>query len=314
MMSSATDICTHHQGDQPMEQRKFGKTDMTVSVLGFGGAEIGFEGASDDTVERLLGDALDAGLNVIDTAECYMDSEEKIGRAVSHRRDDFHLFTKCGHPDGPGVGDWRPESLLASIERSLERLETDRVDLVQLHSCSLEDLQKGEVIAALQKARDKGYTRYIGYSGDGQAAKFAIESGVFDSLQTSVSIADQEAIKLTLPLAEARGIAVIAKRPIANAAWRYGARCENDYHRPYWERLQTLKYDFLADPEQAAATALRFTLAQPAVSTMIVGTTKPGRWRENAAILDRGPLPQDQVDSIRGQWWEVAEPSWTGQT
>src|SRR3984885_13876089 len=90
------------RGDQPMEQRKFGKTDMTVSVLGFGGAEIGFEGASDDTVERLLGDALDAGLNVIDTAECYMDSEEKIGKAVAHRRGDFHLFTKCGHPETPG--------------------------------------------------------------------------------------------------------------------------------------------------------------------------------------------------------------------
>src|SRR4051794_35579305 len=163
-----------------MEQRKFGKTDMTVSVLGFGGAEIGFEGASDDTVERLLGDALDAGLNVIDTAECYMDSEEKIGKAVAHRRGDFHLFTKCGHPETPGVGDWRPESLLASIERSLKRLRTDRVDLVQLHSCSLDDLKKGDVIAALQTARDKGQTRYIGYSGDGEAAKYAIESGVFD--------------------------------------------------------------------------------------------------------------------------------------
>jgi aryl-alcohol dehydrogenase-like predicted oxidoreductase len=297
-----------------MEQRKFGRTDMTVSVLGFGGAEIGFEGASSDTVERLLRDALDAGLNVIDTAECYMDSEEKIGQAVAHRRGDFHLFTKCGHPEKPGVGDWRPESLLASIERSLKRLKTDRVDLVQLHSCSLDDLKKGDVISALQAARDRGYTRYIGYSGDGQAAKYAIESGVFDSLQTSVSIADQEAIDLTLPLAAAKGIAVIVKRPIANAAWRYGARCDNDYHRPYWERLGKLKYDFLSDPARAAATALRFTLAQPAVGTMIVGTTKPGRWRENAALLAEGPLPKNQVDAIRRRWSEVAEASWTGQT
>ncbi len=113
--------------------KKFGKTDMRVSVLGFGGAEIGFEGASDDTVERLLGDALDAGLNVIDTAECYMDSEEKIGRAVAHRRGDFHLFTKCGHPEKPGVGDCglpRSRSWRASSGTS-SRLKTDRVDLVQ---------------------------------------------------------------------------------------------------------------------------------------------------------------------------------------
>jgi aryl-alcohol dehydrogenase-like predicted oxidoreductase len=298
-----------------MEHRKFGKTDMTVSVLGFGGAEIGFEGASDETVERLLGDALDAGLNVIDTAECYMDSEEKIGRAVAHRRGDFHLFTKCGHPDGADKpGNWTPDSLLKSIERSLKRLQVEHIDLVQLHSCSEDELRKGDVISALKTARDKGYTRYIGYSGDGQAAKFAIESGAFDSLQTSVSIADQEAIDLTLPLAAKHGMGVIVKRPIANAAWRYDSKPTNAYHVPYWERLQKLNYSFLRDSSGAAATALRFTASQPAVCTMIVGTTKPGRWRENAAALDAGPLPPDQIAAIRKRWSEVAESSWTGQT
>src|SRR4051794_32349095 len=82
-------------GRLPMEMRKFGNTDMTVSVLGFGGAEIGFEKASPEVVDELLGGALTAGLNVIDTAECYPDSEELIGRAVSKRRKEFYLFTKC---------------------------------------------------------------------------------------------------------------------------------------------------------------------------------------------------------------------------
>ena len=126
-----------------MEKRQFGKTDMQVTVLGFGGAEIGFEKAAPDAVARLLDDALDAGLNVIDTAECYLQSEELIGQAVSSRRSDFYLFTKCGHPEKPGEGDWRPESLLRSIERSLQRLRTDRVDLVQLHSCSEDELPQG---------------------------------------------------------------------------------------------------------------------------------------------------------------------------
>src|SRR5262249_57244999 len=112
--------------------------------------------------------------NVIDTAECYLQSEELIGQAVASRRKDFYLFTKCGHPDTLAREDWRPASLLQSIERSLRRLRTDRVDLVQLHSCSEAELRKGDVIAALQRARERGYTRYIRYSGDSAAAPFSV--------------------------------------------------------------------------------------------------------------------------------------------
>jgi aryl-alcohol dehydrogenase-like predicted oxidoreductase len=297
-----------------MERRQFGKTDMNVSVLGFGGAEIGFEGATQETVTRLLHDALDAGLNVIDTAECYPNSEELIGQAVADRRNDFYLFTKCGHPDNPMQGDWRPESLLRSIERSLKRLRTDRVDLVQLHSCSEEELRKGDVIAALEEAKKRGHTRYIGYSGDSTAGRYAVECGRFDTLQTSVSIADQEALDLTLPLARERNLGVIAKRPIANAAWRSGKKPDNAYHHAYWERLQKLTYDFLrGDLTQAVATALRFTLSVPGVHTAIVGTTKPGRWRENAKLLEAGPLPPQQYEAIRACWRQVADKTWIGQ-
>jgi hypothetical protein len=298
-----------------MEQRQFGSTNMRVSVLGFGGAEIGFEQASPEDVSTLLTTALDAGLNVIDTAECYLASEELIGRTVSHLRSKYHLFTKCGHPQQVGVGDWRKTSLLESIVRSLLRLKADRVDLIHLHTCSEEELRKGEVIAALQEAREKGYTRYIGYSGDGSAARYAIECGVFDSLQTSVSIADQEAIDLTLPLARERKMAVVAKRPIANAAWRDTQKPTVAYHQEYWERLQKLNYDFLqSDPRQAASIALRFTLSVPGVHTAIVGTKNPNRWRENAELLKDGPLPREQFDAIRARWKEVADNSWVGQT
>src|SRR4051794_35925157 len=283
-----------------MEMRQFGKTDMRVSVLGFGGAEIGFEKATPDVVARLLTDALDAGLNVIDTAECYLQSEELIGQTVANRRKDYHLFTKCGHPDSPNTPDWRPDSLLRSIQRSLQRLKTDRVDLVQLHSCSEDDLRKGDVIAALRQARDKGYTRYIGYSGDGGAAKYAVECGAFDTLQISVSILDQEAIDLVLPLARERQMGVIAKRPIGNAVWRNTEKPQNSYYHTYWERLPKLNYDFLrGDPKQAVSTALRFTLSTPGIHTAIVGTTKPGRWRENAELLAAGPLPKEQYETIR---------------
>jgi aryl-alcohol dehydrogenase-like predicted oxidoreductase len=298
-----------------METRQFGKTDMQVSVLGFGGAEIGFEQSTLEQVSRLLNAALDAGLNVIDTAECYLASEELIGQAVSNRRQDFYLFTKCGHPEKAGVGDWRPESLARSIDRSLKRLKTDRVDLIQLHSCDEAELRKGDVIAALQRARDKGQARYLGYSGDSSALRYAVECGAFDSVQTSVNIADQEAIDEILPLARERRMGVIAKRPLANVAWRYATTPQNTYHRPYWERLRKLDYDFLKrGTEEAVSIALRFTLSVPGVDTAIAGTKNPDRWRANARLLEAGLLPSAQYDAIRAIWRSSAQPDWIGQT
>jgi aryl-alcohol dehydrogenase-like predicted oxidoreductase len=296
-----------------MERRRLGKTDMLVSVLGFGGSEIGYERASARTVGRLLGGALDAGLNVIDTAECYEDSEALIGGALGPRRRECYLLTKCGHPRGFGRGDWRPASLLSSIERSLKRLRTDRVDLIQLHSCELADLRRGEAIEALERARERGLARYIGYSGDGEAARYAVECGRFDTLQTSVSIADQQALELTLPPAAARGMGVIAKRPIANVAWRYARKPAEPYYQAYWSRLRALDYPFLRDANRAVATALRFTLTMPQVHTAIVGTKRPERWVENARRLEAGPLPAVEIERIRARWRAIAEPSWTGE-
>src|SRR5207244_3705047 len=122
------------------------------------------------------------------------------GRPPSPRRAEYYLFTKCGHAAEDGRADWRPRSLAESIERSLRRLRTDYVDLIQLHSCSERELRKGDVIEALERARERGQARYIGYSGDGAAARYAVECGRFDTLQTSISIADQAALDHALPL------------------------------------------------------------------------------------------------------------------
>jgi hypothetical protein len=296
-----------------MEKRAFGKTDMKVSVLGFGGAEIGFESADQATVRELLSMALDEGLNVIDTAECYANSEELIGNAIATRRQDFYLFTKCGH--GPNFSDeWAGHQITKSIDRSLKRLKTDCVDLVQLHSCDEKVLAKGEAIDALQRAQKAGKTRYIGYSGDGNDALYAIKTGVFDTLQTSVSIADQQALELTIPLALKAGIGVIAKRPIANAVWKNKTKPSNTYHQEYWDRLQELKYDFInGDLEEPAIRALRFTLSVEGVHTAIVGTTKPSRWQQNTKIVALGKLDDKDFKSIRARWKEIASPEWVGQ-
>jgi aryl-alcohol dehydrogenase-like predicted oxidoreductase len=242
-----------------------------------------------------------------------VNSEELIGAAVGERRKDFFLFTKAGHPGGWSREDWRPASILKTLERSLKRLRTDHVDLIQLHSCSERELRKGDVIAALKQARERGQTRFMGYSGDSAAARYAVECGEFNVLQTSVSIADQEALDLFLPLAREKNMGVIAKRPIANAAWKSGNR--QGYGYTYWQRLQKLDYDFLrSDPDDSVGIALRFTLAAPGVHTAIVGTAKPDRWHQNAALLEAGPLPQAEFEKIRSRWREAADKSWVGQT
>jgi aryl-alcohol dehydrogenase-like predicted oxidoreductase len=295
-----------------MEKRILGKTGMNVTVLGYGGAEIGFRGVPEETVERLINGALDAGLNVIDTAECYIDSEEKIGKVASKRRNEYFLFTKCGHDkDGDN---WNPKKMAEQIDRSLKRLQTDRVDLLQLHSCTEEQLRQGDVIDVIKRARDAGKTRFIGYSGDGQAALYAVQSGIFDTLQISVSIADQEALDLVLPVAKAKGMGVIAKRPIANAIWKQSSK-PDAYYQPYWERLHQLDYDFLrTNSGQDVATALRFTLSVDGLHTAIVGTTKPDRWKQNGELLRAGPLDQERFNAIRSRWKSVAPPDWGCET
>ena len=312
-----------------MEKRVMGKTGMEVSALGFGGAEIGFENAAANTVARLLGAALDAGLNVIDTAECYRSttkddatgetretasSESLIGEAVNHRRGDFFLFTKVGHAAGLDGDDWNPAMMARSIDRSLQRLQTDCVDLIQLHSCGEDKLRQGDVIDVLRRAKQSGKTRFIGYSGDSKDALYAVGCGAFDILQTSVNIADQECVDLTIPKAKAAGMGVIAKRPIANVAWSTGdTPPSNTYRQSYWERLRKLQYPFLTSDE-AVANALRFTLSIPGVCTAIVGTTKPDRWKSNAALLNNGMLAPAEFDAIRARWREIAQPDWIGQT
>jgi len=194
-----------------IERRRLGHTEIAVSALGFGASELGQKRMALKTAAYILGSALDAGLNVIDTAACYGNSEELIGRAVGHRRQDFYILTKCGHASGLRFDDWTPALIEPSIDRSLERLRTDYLDLVQLHSCDEQQLRQGELTAALQRARDKGKLRYIGYSGDGKAALYAAQCGAFDTIQISLSIADQEALTLTLPLARQRQMGVIAK-------------------------------------------------------------------------------------------------------
>jgi aryl-alcohol dehydrogenase-like predicted oxidoreductase len=299
-------------------KRRLGRTDLWVSPVGFGGAEIGYGEVPQDQVDRLLNRALDLGLDAIDTAECYRESEELIGKAVAHRRDEYLLFSKVGH--WPTRDGWSAASIESTIERSLQRLRTDRLDLVHLHSCSQAVLERGEAIEALERAKSAGKVRYIGYSGDSAAAAYALSTKRFDTLMTSVNFADQEAIELLLPACREQGLGVVIKRALANAVWRYDDLPGNEYHQEYWRRMRALDFDFTrperrgdAGPTGPASIALRFALSLPGVHTAVIGTTNPERFAENQALLGAGPLPEDQIAAIRQRWSEIAPPAWVGQ-
>lgn len=303
-----------------MERTKLGKTGLEVSRLGLGLSETGFNLPKEEIEQatRVLNGALDAGINFLDTAACYGLSEEQIGVAVSHRRSEFVLATKCGHyvPRGKGE-DWTRSVILESIDRSLKRMKTDRVDLLQLHSCSVEVLEKGEVIQALQDVRKAGKTRFIGYSGDNANAEWAVKSGIFDTLQTSFNLVDQKARNTLFPEAEKRGMGVIVKRPIGNAVWGAAADPRPYQHIPtyteeYFRRAQLMQKDgpLPADPGDRILLAMGFTFAHPEVDVAIVGTQRPEHLRSNIELVSkRLPISalatsalHDRYDRLASDW------------
>ena len=166
--------------------------------------------------------------------------------------------------------------------------------------CAHHPRERGEVIRALLDARQAGKTRTIGYSGDGEAALWAIDSGVFDTLQTSFNLVDQWARLEILPRARAAGMGVIIKRPIANAAWNAppGADATRQEYRRGLQALLDREPIFGA-PEDLITLALGFTLAHQEVDTAIVGTRTPEHMRANIALVEATlPLPVEVVREL----------------
>ena len=302
-----------------MEMVDLGKTGLKVSRLGMGGAEFHRHDSENTaaTVGSVINAALDSGINFVDTSACYDRNEALLGETASHRRDEYVLATKCGHVEGLQSGDdWTPETIAASVVRSLRRLRTDHVDVLQIHSCRLEVLQRGDVIEAVKRAQAQGKTRFIGYSGDNEAALWAVESGRFDTLQISLSLADQQArSKGILAAAEAQGMGIIAKRPVANGAWRH-ASAPYHYAREYWRRTQLMQAmgPVTGEPDDRFLTAFGFVLAHPEVDTIIVGSHNPDHVRDNIETLEqRLPIPRETVEELQRHFDEL-DDGWPGLT
>ncbi len=298
-----------------LQMRPLGRTGASVSVLGYGAMELRGRprrptrtGAPQPPIEpaeagRLLNEALDAGINLIDTSIDYRRSEKLIGHYVAHRRDEYFLASKCGCAAGwrqvrlTRWHDYRPANVRAGVEQSLRRLRTDRLDLVQVHeSPSRAQLEADGTIETLSALRAEGKVRFIGMSGVLPHLPEHIAMGVFDVVQIPYSAIQREHEDLITAAAQA-GAGTLIRGGVARGAmadgkdWQYKPL---DLPAGEGERRWTAAgIAGLIGDMSPLEFMLRFTISHPGLSSTIVGTRRLDHLRANIAIAAKGPLPGD---------------------
>jgi len=199
-----------------LKRRTLGRTGLDVSVIGFGGIPIqGVDGAEAD---RIVAAALDVGIDFIDTARGYTDSETKLGRALRGRREGVVLASKSMERTAEGMA--------RDIERSLANLRTDMIDLYQVHNPGDDEqldtvLGPGGALEALLEARDAGKIRFVGITGHSRSVILrAIETDLFDTVQHPCNPLETAWLDEVNPLARDKGLGTICMKPVAGGAFR----------------------------------------------------------------------------------------------
>lgn len=295
-----------------LEKRTLGRTGMDVTVLGYGAMEL--RGAprgreiSEEDAGRMLNAVLDQGVNFIDTSIDYGVSEERIGRHISNRRSEYFLASKCGclvgwEPDpgrdrgGPHV--YTRENIVAGVEQSLRRLNTDYIDLLQVHMTpSRETLEEHDVVGTMTDLRDQGKIRFLGMSGTVPNLADHIAMGAFDAFQIPYSASQREHEAL-IAQASAAGAGIIIRGGAARGAPSGEERTaqRNPELLDVWERA---KMDELLDEGQTRMEfVIRFTETHPDMDTNIVGTINPAHLEANLTAAAKGNLPPDVYDEAK---------------
>jgi aryl-alcohol dehydrogenase-like predicted oxidoreductase len=299
-------------------RRRFGATDLTVSEFGLGCARIGgiFKKDPQEFI-RLLSYALDAGITFFDTANIYSqgESEALIGRAFRHRRDDVVIASKAGYVlpsqrmlvarikplvrpviralglsrarlpaavSGSLTQDFSPGHLRASVERSLRRLRTDRLDVFQLHSPPRDVVETGAWVEALEALKQQGKIRYYGVSCDTvDAASAALRHRGVSAIQVPINLLERSAVGL-LPAARAQGIGVIARECLANGLLvkelsraELRTYCQSDEEADK-KAEQVTQYRQLAAKQKSTLPqlALQFVNELDGVSVTLIGASR----------------------------------------
>lgn len=311
-----------------MQYRTLGRSGVRVSVIGFGGWGIGGRTASDtsygpvdeETCAIALKTALDSGVTFFDTAPAYGDgrSERLIGAAVSDCRDNVVLATKIGYQHWQDAPDFSENAAMRSLEGSLARLGTDRIDLLQLHSPPIDVIHSdNELFKRLRRLKEEGTVRAVGVSAKSpQDAMIAIENVRPDAIQVNFNMLDMRADHCGLFDAASRaGVGVIVRTPLCFGFLSGRLTEQTDYpegdHRNSWSVAQRKRWLDGAARMRAAVsreieaaetpvqTALRFCLTPDAVSAVIPGILTPDEASENAAAGDMVSLSPNGYSRVR---------------
>jgi aryl-alcohol dehydrogenase-like predicted oxidoreductase len=277
---------------------------MQITTLAYGAMELrgGPRGPdiSDDEAGRVLNAVLDAGINYIDTSIDYGRSEERIGKHISSRRDEYFLASKCGCvPDAPQGSDHvhTADNIRAGVEHSLRVMNTDYLDLVQFYrSLTPDEFNAQGVVETALALKDEGKVRFVGVSGTLPNLDSQIDMGVFDVFQIPYSCLQRDH-EDAIAHAGSSGVGVIIRGGVARGTpsdWEHRSygMVSAETLRDRWEQAHL---DDLLDGLGRMEFMLRFTLANPDLDATIVGTASIDHLEANVAAAAKGPLPAELV-------------------
>lgn len=299
-----------------MEKRILGRTGLEVSVLGMGGlfvSKVGGEGREEAC--RAVRRALELGVNYVDTAPTYADSEEVLGLALEGVAQPYILSTKLGGRPQP-FNPQDKDALRASVEESLRLLKRDTIDILMIHEpdrpgqydwWSDYDRFHGPVCELLAELKAEGIIRFTGLGGTtAYELPPIMATGAYDVVLTAFnySLLWREAEIAVLPEAKRQNMGIIIGSPLQQGALarrfdeevNSGARWLSPPRREQYKRL----YAFLDEvglplPE----VALRWVLSNPDVSTILMGARSVAEVEQNVQAIEKGPLPQDLLDRLQ---------------
>lgn len=282
---------------------------IPVNPLGYGAGPYGSASFPEHDASALTKALQESGTTLFDTARGYGLSEERLGKYL---RQESLVCTKVGY-GVEGVPDWSYEAVRRGAAEARTKLGRAAIDILLLHSCTQNELDRGEALRALHDEKASGGASFIGYSGDNTDLLFALRHGTLDVVMTSLNITDQACLEEAVPMAREKGVRVLAKRPLANAPWRHPSLPEGQYVEEYWRRFQTLGLN----PEDFGTSSweelfLRFALGF--ADAVVAGTTKPSHWQSLQTAGKKGPLPSDAQERLRRLFHEKNPGWWSGQT